>query len=319
MRIATLGRAAIAAAFLTLLIAAPTHASTGYAFGVAVAPARLEFKVPAGVTALHSQFAVANKSTFAVVVQLSLTDIVIDKRGVWEQLPPGSTPYSFPAVLTPTTLRLQVGETATVRLSAHVSPRPLLGGVLVHPVSSMSAAPGTTGVQINPDILIPLVAAPVDSSGVVQGVELAGSPAGIALPMLVEHGPLAVTSSAQNTSAFYERAFTTVEYANFGHTYLTVNEPPVGVFPGGIARSTASSIVHTDQAGDIDVTPWFGLIKVTTTTHMTLLDSTAPPIVQTAWVLVVPYRVALVLLGLLVACTLGWRWRRRGGMRPRRR
>jgi hypothetical protein len=302
----TFGRAAIVAAFF--LTAIPAQAAPS-AVGVAVSPARLEFKVPAGTTSLSSSFQVANKGSDAVTVQVSLADVVIDKSGAWQTLAAGSTPYSFPATFTPSTLSLSVGKTATVKVTAHVGSRPLMGGVLVHPVATASTAPGTTGLQINPDILIPLLAAPVNGSGVVQGVELKGRAAGLSLPRFQESGPVSVTSAVVNTSTFYERDFTTVTYANLGHTYLTVSLPPQGTFPGGTARSTATSIVTAPGADPFDVTPWFGVIQVTTVTHLTLLDSTAPPIVQSAWIVVAPWRLLLGLLGLLVAGALVWRLR----------
>jgi hypothetical protein len=303
--------AAIAAA---LVLASPADVgAAGQALGLAVSPARLEFKVPAGTTRLESEFQVANRGSQPVTVEVALADVVIDRTGTWQLLPAGSTPYSFPAVFTPSTLQLGVGQVATVRLSAQLtSPRPMLGGALVHPVAAASAAgAGSTGLRVNPDILVPLVAAPVGSSGVVEGVELSGRAAGIQAPQFAEHGPLQVTSEVANSSSFYERSFVTIEWSWLGHVFLRIDEPPVGTFPGGVARTSASTVVQVPGAGAVDVAPWFCVCKVTTTTHLTLLDSTAPPIIQSAWVVVVPWR----LLALVVAVLGGVAW----GARARRR
>lgn len=297
------------AAFFLTLSALPAHAAGSV--GLAVSPARLDFKVPAGVSDLSSSFQVANKGSDPVAVEIKLEDVVIDKAGAWQLLPAGSTPYSFPATFTPSTLTLAVGKSATIKVAAHVSSRPLLSGVLVHPVSSSSTAAGSTGLNISPDLLIPLTAAPVDASGVVQGVELSGKAAGIQLPMFAESGPLTVTSSVQNTAAFYERAFVRVEMANLGRTFLTIQEPPVGTFPGGTARTTASSIVDAPGAGRIDTVPWFCVCRVTTTSNLTLLDSTAPAITQSATVLVAPWRLLLGLLWFMLVFVVTLRWQRR--------
>jgi len=43
-----------------------------------------------------------------VTVQIALSDVVIDHTGAYQLLAPGSTPYSFPATFTASTLTLAV-------------------------------------------------------------------------------------------------------------------------------------------------------------------------------------------------------------------
>jgi hypothetical protein len=312
MSFGSFGRAAIVAVLFPLLTSAPVAAS-GSPVGVVVAPARLDFKLRSGQQDdLDSSFQVANKGAQPQPVEINLSDVVIDKTGAWQLLPPGSTPYGFNASIEPSRLTLAVGATSTIKVSIHVgAPRPMLGGVLVHPVISSSTAPGTGGLAIHPDILIPLTAAPVDPSGVIEGVELSGEAAGIQLPMFAESGPLSVTSAVTNTANFYERSFVRVEMANLGRTFLTIQEPPIGTFPGGTARTTACSIVVVPVAGRVDTVPWFCICTVSTISNLTLLDSTAPPITQSATMIVAPWRLLLGLLGLMVGASLGWRFRSR--------
>jgi hypothetical protein len=309
------GGTAIAAVLLLSLSSTLLAHAAPSSVGLAVSPARLDFKIPADVTELESSFQIANMGSDSVTVQITLSDLAIDKSGAWQLLPAASTPYSFPATFTPSSLTLAVGKTATIKVQAHLATsRPIFGGALLHPVAqhSSSSSAGSVGVQINPDLLVPLIAAPVGSNGIVEGVELSGKASGISTPMFVEHGPLSVTSSVVNTSQFYERVFTTITYSNFGHVFLTVDEAPVGTFPAGTARSSSTSIVQAPGAGALDVTPWFGIVEVTTTTHLTLLDSTAPPITQTAWVVVAPWRLLGVLWFVLVfGVALRWQLRRR--------
>jgi hypothetical protein len=61
------------------------------------------------------------------------------------------------------------------------------------------------------------------------------------------------------------------------------------------------------------VTPWFGVIQLTTVSHLTVVDSTAPPTTQSAWVVVAPWRLLGVLTVLLVfGLTLRWQLSLRG-------
>jgi hypothetical protein len=309
------GAVAVAIAPFVLFSSAVVFAAApAPAFGVGVTPARLEWKLPAGIDEVHNDVVVFNRSSGPVDVQLELRDVAIDRNGAWQLLPAHSTPYSFPATFVPDHFSLARGASVKVRVSATIErSRPLFGGVLVHPtaITSTGTAPGEIGVQVNPDLLIPLVAAPVGSDGTVEGVELSGQGVGLHVPMIFEHGPIAITAAARNTSQFYERSFTTVVYSAWGHTYLTQDLPPVGTFPGTVATSTAASIVQAPGAGAIDPSPWIGLVHITTTTHMTLIDSSAPPIVQDRWVLVLPYRALLIGLAVLVALVLARRWRSR--------
>ncbi len=305
-----LWKAATVAASLVLFGATAAAAPAPVAIGIGVTPARLEWKLPVGTREVHSDVLVFNRSSGPVDVQVSLSDVAINHSGAWQLLAAGSTPYSFPATFTPDHFMLAKNGSLKVAVTASVaSLRPLFGGALIQPVATASTgvASGGIGYHVNTNLLVPLVAAPVGSSGVVEGVELSGRAAGLTVASLVEHGPIAATVAARNTSSFYERAFTTVEYSAWGHTYLTLDLPPVGTFPGTVAQSTATSVVQAPGAGTIDPSPWIGLVHVTATTHLVLLDSSASAIVQDRWVVIFPWRLGLGLLALLC----GWQLIRR--------
>jgi hypothetical protein len=89
-------------------------------------------------------------------------------------------------------------------------------------------------LQVNPAVLVPLVAAVGDDRGGLMDVRLEGRAAGLEVPILAESGPIPVRSSSRNVGDSYARAFTTVEWSNWGRPYYTQELAPmaiVNVFP----------------------------------------------------------------------------------------
>jgi hypothetical protein len=149
----------------------------------------------------------------------------------------------------------------------------------------------------------------------------------VSLPGIADHGPLVATAGVHNVGNAFGRAFTKYTFqgvnpigwlpeawrAGFGldeHPFLEVDAVPAALMPDMAGETHAATTYTTGRGAEIDSTPWFGLLRVRATTTLILADVEAAPVVQEGYVLVVPWKEALVL-----AATWGlwrvWRTRRR--------
>ena len=66
--------------------------------------------------------------------------------------------------------------------------------------------------------------------------------------------------------------------------------------PDMLGETRAVSTYATGRGGELDSTPWFGLVRVQTTSTLVLADFVSQPVVQDGYVLVLPWKEALVAL-----------------------
>jgi hypothetical protein len=148
----------------------------------------------------------------------------------------------------------------------------------------------------------------------------------ISLPGVADHGPLAASSSVQNQGNAFGRAFTKYAFAgvnpvgwlpesvrgSFGldeHPYLEVDAAPAALMPDMQGETHAVSTYATGRGGELDSTPWFGLVRVQATSTLVLADFVSQPVVQEGYVLVLPWKEGLVVLAAWRLWCL-WRGRR---------
>ena len=135
----------------------------------------------------------------------------------------------------------------------------------------------------------------------------------ISLPGVADHGPLVATSGVQNQGNAFGRAFTKYAFAgvnpvgwlpeslrrSFGldeHPYLEVDAAPAALMPDMLGETHAVSTYATGRGGELDSTPWFGLVRVQATSTLVLADFVSHPVVQEGYLLVLPWKEGLVAL-----------------------
>jgi len=222
--------------------------------GVQVAPVRFDLVVRPDDQSLNRELYVVNRGSAENTFSVTPVDLVIS-RGVPEILPPRSTPYSVAGIasVNPSTFTLAPEKTAKVVVSFDVSShRPMLGGLLVVPAvqPAPSESGGPLGVKTQPQALVIVSAGPVDQSGeLLSSVNLDLAPVSIALPGLLEAGPITATVTLRNTGNTYERVFSTFEFSNLGHVFLRVGASPTSAMPGDTAVTSASTRQRLEAGG----------------------------------------------------------------------
>ncbi len=306
-----------------VLAALPTQGA-GASVGVLVAPARLDLAIKPDDTTLERDLTVLNRGSATNTFKVSAVDVVI-AQGVPEVLPPGSTPYSSAAIttLSVSTLTLDPGKSGIVRVSFDVSGhRPLLGALLVVPGQQASAGGGTgrVGIAALPEALVTVSAGPVDSTGeLLPSVLLGLAPVSLPLPMFAESGPLSATATLKNSGNVYERVLSTYQFSNLGRPFLTVEAPPTSAMPGARASTQATTLQRLEVGGStVDAAPWLCVCQVRVSTVAWLAGRQTDPVVQTATLIVFPWRLAGAVLGLLALFIVArWLWRRRSPLQER--
>jgi hypothetical protein len=302
-----------------VLAALPTQAA-GASVGVLVAPARLDLAIKPDDTTLERDLTVLNRGSAPNTFTVSAVDVVI-AQGVPEVLPPGSTPYSSATIttLSTSTLTLNPGKSGIVRVNFDVSGhKPLLGGLLVVPgqqASGGTAGAGSgVGISTTPEALVTVSAGPVDSTGeLLPSVLLGLAPVSLPLPMFAESGPLAATATLRNSGNSYERVLSTYQFSNLGRAFLTIQAPPTSAMPDATASTRATTVQRLEVGGStVDTAPWLCVCQVRVSTVAWLAGRQTDPLVQSQTVLIFPWRLAGVVLGLLalsIAARLVWRRR----------
>lgn len=292
-------------AFLAIASPAPAHASVG----LLVSPARIDLALKPSDATLERDLTVVNAGSGTNRLHVAVVDVLVN-HGAAEILPLGSTPYSAVriATLSQSTLSLDAGRQAVVRVRFDVSGhRPFLTGLLV-------TADVGSGTQI-PQVLVTVSAAPVDATGeLLQSVQIGLAPVRLSLPALDESGPIDATATLRNNGNTYERVFSTYEFSTFGHTWLRVQAEPSSAMPGATASTSAGTVQRLEASGQaVDTAPWACICEVRVSTVAWLADrQTTPPVVQSQWIVIFPWRVALlVLIGLGLLIASRWLWRRR--------
>jgi hypothetical protein len=117
----------------------------------------------------------------------------------------------------------------------------------------------------------------------------------------------------QNQGNAFGRAFTKYAFAgvnpvgwlpeslrgSFGldeHPYLDVDAAPAALMPDMLGETHAVSTYATGRGGELDSTPWFGLVRVQATSTLVLADFVSHPVVQEGYLLVLPWKEGLVAL-----------------------
>jgi hypothetical protein len=149
----------------------------------------------------------------------------------------------------------------------------------------------------------------------------------VALPGVADHGPLLATADVQNTGNAFGRAFTKYAFTGVNplgylpesvraavrldeRPFLEVEAPPAALMPDMQGRTRALTAYAPTPGTELDATPWFGLVRVRATTTLVLADFESAPVVREIYVLVVPWKEALVILAGAALCRV-WRTRRR--------
>ncbi len=317
----SVGGLAVAGLLTLLPLAAgtmPAHAS----IGLLVAPARIDLAERPSDSTITRQLSVANRGSGRDTFSISAVDVVVHD-GIPESLPPSSTPYSLSTItsIRPSTLTLDPGKEGTVKVAFDVSAhKPVLGALLVVPQQQAAAdtAPsgnGSVGMITLPRALVIVSAAPVEASGeLLPSISLGVAPVTLNAPTLVESGPITATATLRNSGNTYERVFSTYEFSNLGHVWLRVQAPPSSAMPRGSATTAATTRQRLEASGQsVDTAPWLCLCEVKVSTYAWLANrATTPPVVQTATVIIFPWRIAGIMLVAFAISILyrRWFWRR---------
>ena len=306
---------ALAFAFaLTPLSAMAVGGSTG----VQVAPARVDLPIKPSDNTITTDLKVRNRGSARNSFSVSVVDVVV--HGFPESLAPGSTPYSLAALttITPSTLTLDPGQEGTARVSFDVSRhRPVLGALLVRPAGE----PGSTatgqraiGLIAVPEALVTVSMAPVGQTGeLLPSVSLGLDPVSLQVPAFVESGPIVVRSTVRDTGTFFERLTADYTFSGFGHPFLTVKGVPADAMPGQTGSTAATTRQRLEASGQsVETTPVLCLCQVTVLTYAELAGrrTITPAAVQTAYVVVFPWKIALAVV-LMLSMALAWRTLRR--------
>ena len=131
--------------------------------------------------------------------------------------------------------------------------------------------------------------------------------------MFAESGPLSATATLRNSGNTYERVLSTYEFSNLGRAFLTVQAPPTSAMPGATASTRATTVQRLEVGGStVDTAPWLCVCQVRVSTVAWLAGRQTDPVIQTRTVLIFPWRLAGVVLGLLALLAASrWLWRRR--------
>lgn len=220
-----------------------------------------------------------------------------------------------------------------VRVSPQVRPSILIPVMLV-PLDEPTASTTTDG--------------PIGSSQLAQSIKLEVQGVSLAvgqrdqngwldhaipfsLPGIADHGPLAATAGLQNAGNAFGRGFTKYDFTGvspfgwlptswrgvFGldeRPFLEVDAAPAPLMPDMVGETRVATTYPTGRGGELDSTPWFGLVRVHATTSLVLADFESAPVVQETYVLVLPWKEALVAIGAWTVWRVLRRWwtRRRG-------
>jgi hypothetical protein len=156
----------------------------------------------------------------------------------------------------------------------------------------------------------------------------------VSIPGVADHGPLLATAELQNSGNAFGRAFTTYDFSGvspFGwlpesargalafeeRPFLNVDTAPAALMPDMIGQTHAATTYPTGRGAEVDTTPWFGVVRVRAITKLVLADFASAPVVQETYVLVLPWKEGLVLLGALIMLSALRRWRRQVRSHPR--
>lgn len=310
--------------------------------GVAVAPARLELGLVEGSAPVQTTFDVTNTGPAPLTVKVELADLVVNSTGAYQALPAGSTPYSLGPKATLDHASLALGAAGGPLATGHVvltivveqATRPRYGGLLVTPDITLPPRRGSGGfgVQVTPRILVPLIAAPLgqhpDPAQLAGGNYVKGSPESlkleqasrswadrvipIDLPHVADHAPLSATSRIKNSGNTFAHAISHFEFTSLvgSHVFLRADPPPQPTFPGTVASSTQTTTVE-NQGNSIETAPPMGVVKVHVTTRTRLLDANSEPVDQEEWIVIFPWKEALLAAVALVVVRFIWRRIRR--------
>lgn len=296
----------VGAAFVAasvLFSVTPAQAATG----VFVAPARVDVSFKPTDGAVKLDLKVINRSTYRDSFTVAPVDLLVRDNAPY---PAGATPYGTSAhtTLTPNAFTLDPGQSIVVKVVLDVSAhRPMFGGLLVTPAVNGS------GILAIPEVLVPITLAPLDWQGQLQGVNLALAPVRLKVPFLQESGPIVASAQVRNDGDFFARAYSTFEFSSFGHAFLRVQAPPGDAMPGQIAVTSATTRQALQVDGNaVDTAPWLCVCQVTVRTYAQLGNQrTVVPVVQTTTVIVLPWRLAGLVLAIIGGAWWGTRRRRR--------
>lgn len=150
----------------------------------------------------------------------------------------------------------------------------------------------------------------------------------VSLPGVADHGPLVATTSVRNVGNAFGRAFTRYSFGAVQplgwlpdklrngvgldeRPFLETESAPAPLMPDMVGDTRVTSTYATGHGGELDSTPWFGLVRVRASTSLVLADFVTEPVVQETYVLVLPWKEASV------GAAAWWLWRLVRGRRRR--
>jgi hypothetical protein len=320
-----------------------------------VSPRRVIIEARADGAPITQTLTVRVQATVAAEIKVAISDVVAGPDGTLVSAPLGSTPYSLgtSTVVEPALILVDPSpdlQTFDVKITvkAAASDPPHLGtlAVSLFPRGASSGVEGvvTQGLGMNATVL----------SGPPEGGEAAIANAqatleGSALtvvrttpwtvfdqlipdliPGLVDHGPVMATVRYLNTGNVILDATTSFRFASVGplawlpgstdegSPFYTITAAPGYALPGQVMSTDADSLLRAKDAAPVDMLPFIGFVRITTTTSGTLGALAAAPVIQSTVIFIFPWKELLALVLLLVLLgvlrtLIGRGWRRARG------
>jgi hypothetical protein len=145
---------------------------------------------------------------------------------------------------------------------------------------------------------------------------------------VVDHGPLSATIGLRNTGDVFGRISSSVDFSTVNpldwlpshdldeRPFLKVEIAPVSLMAGAVGEAQTTSELEQTEARPADTTPLVGLVRVHSTSVLTLFGASSEALVQDAHVLVLPWKEGGVVVLLVLLWGLTGRILRRRAGRP---
>jgi hypothetical protein len=218
------------------------------------------------------------------------------------------------------------------------------------PAETTSFGQVRVGTKLLPAVLVPLLAVPLAQDGQPEhiGGDLQLSVAGtglrvgqaradgpldgllpLSVPGVVDHGPLSAAIGLRNTGDVFGHASSTVEFSTVNpldwlpgrdldeRPFLQVDAPPVALMVGDGGEAWTTSELEQTGGRPSDTTPLAGLVRVRSTSVLTLVGSSSEATVQDTYVLVLPWKEGSAVGLVVLLWRLTGRILRRRGRLPR--
>jgi hypothetical protein len=320
-----------------------------------VSPRQVVIEARADGGPITQTLTVRVQATVAAEIKVAISDVVAGPSGNLLPAPLGSTPYSLgtstivePAlILVDPSPDLQTFD-VKITVKAAASDAPHLGtlAVSLFPRGASGGVDGvvTQGLGMNATVL---AGPPKGGEAAIANaqVTMEGSALNVVrtvpwtvfdqlipdlVPGLVDHGPVLATVHYTNTGNVILDATTAFRFASVGplawlpgntdegSPFYTITAAPGYALPGQVMSTDADSLLRAKDAAPVDMLPFIGFVRITTTTSGTLGALAAAPVIQSTVIFIFPWKELLALVLLLVLLgvlrtLIGRGWRRARG------